>query len=89
MDPEQVKMLRETHSSVISIKATLNERCKVHQRRMDSIEESVDGNGRTGLKTDVAIMKKWFAAIWFICGSIVLAVCGLIYERVTDCLVNH
>jgi hypothetical protein len=58
-----LKQVKETHESVVSIAAALKERCPAHAKRMDAIEgdvkeinDTLNGNGRMGLKTQNRII---------------------------------
>lgn len=85
MKPEEVVILRETHDATIRIE----EKHKQYEKRMEGLEETIYGNGKSGLKIDVALMKKWFYAVWIVVGAISMAVFDLVYERIANCSVNH
>ena len=67
------ELLQETHDAVLEITAKMEVWCPHTDGRIESLETTVDGNGREGLKATVGWHRKLFVGMW----AIVLAVIGL------------
>lgn len=72
------KLLQETHDAVIAIETRMDVWCPRVDGRLKSLERTVDGNGRDGLKATVG----WHRKLFIVMGIVALAVGGLVVEAI-------
>jgi hypothetical protein len=74
------ELLQETHDAVIAIETRLDVWCPIVTDDIAALKDTVNGNGRTGLKTIVDRHAWWFRGMW----AVALLVGGLVAKAIHE-----
>ena len=74
MTGPQEKTLQETHDAVVSLRATLDERCAQCLADVEKLQRFVGGNGEKGAKTRLALLERQAKVVWTTAGAVLMMV---------------